>query len=53
MDGYTPPYDACNTYWITLSLIKEFEENLHLHIHLENNILFPKAVSIEETFARA
>lgn len=51
-DDYTPPSDACNTYRITLSLIKEFEEDLHLHIHLENNILFPKAVSLEETFAR-
>src|SRR5690606_14423169 len=52
-DDYTPPADACNTYRVTLSLIKEFEEDLHLHIHLENNILFPKAVSLEETFAKA
>jgi regulator of cell morphogenesis and NO signaling len=50
-DDYTPPADACNTYRVTLSLIKEFEEDLHLHIHLENNILFPKSIVLEETFA--
>lgn len=45
---YTPPADACNTYKVTLALLKEFEEDLHLHIHLENNILFPKAIQLEE-----
>ncbi|MBX2951873.1 MAG: iron-sulfur cluster repair di-iron protein [Leadbetterella sp.] len=50
---YTPPEDACNTYRVTLSLLKEFEEDLHLHIHLENNILFPGAVALEETLASA
>ncbi|HMN32866.1 MAG: iron-sulfur cluster repair di-iron protein [Chitinophagaceae bacterium] len=48
---YTPPSDACNTYRVTLSLLKEFEEDLHLHIHLENNILFPKSVELEEQIA--
>lgn len=47
-NNYTPPEDACNTYRVTLSLLKEFEEDLHLHIHLENNILFPKAIKMEE-----
>lgn len=46
---YTPPEDACNTYRVTLSLLKEFEEDLHRHIHLENNILFPKSIALEET----
>ncbi|WP_300602343.1 iron-sulfur cluster repair di-iron protein [Niabella sp.] len=46
--NYTPPEDACNTYRVTFSLLKEFEEDLHLHVHLENNILFPKAVKMEE-----
>lgn len=46
-DSYTPPADACNTYRVTYSLLKEFEEDLHLHIHLENNILFPKAIKME------
>lgn len=44
---YTPPQDACNTYRVTIALLKEFEEDLHLHIHLENNILFPKAIKLE------
>ena len=46
-DDYTPPADACNTYRVTFALLKEFEEDLHRHIHLENNILFPKAVALE------
>ncbi|MBU3660867.1 MAG: iron-sulfur cluster repair di-iron protein [Flavobacteriales bacterium] len=46
--NYTPPADACNTYSVTFSLLKEFEEDLHLHIHLENNILFPKAIELEK-----
>lgn len=47
-NNYTPPADACNTYRVTFSMLKEFEEDLHLHIHLENNILFPKAVEMEK-----
>lgn len=45
---YTPPQDACNTYRVTFALLKEFEQDLHLHIHLENNILFPKAIEMEK-----
>jgi regulator of cell morphogenesis and NO signaling len=44
---YTPPADGCNTYRVTYALLNEFEEDLHLHIHLENNILFPKAIEME------
>lgn len=47
-NDYTPPQDACNTYRVTIALLKEFEEDLHLHIHLENNILFPKAIALEK-----
>lgn len=47
-NGYQPPQDACNTYKVTFALLKEFEADLHLHIHLENNILFPKAVNLEK-----
>lgn len=50
-DGYTPPADACNTYRVTYSLLHEFEEDLHQHIHLENNILFPKAAELEKELA--
>lgn len=45
---YTPPQDACNTYKVTFALLKEFEQDLHLHIHLENNILFPKTIALEK-----
>ncbi len=47
-DNYTPPSDACNTYHVTFALLKEFQDDLHLHIHLENNILFPKAIALEK-----
>lgn len=46
-NDYHPPEDACTTYRVAFSLLKEFEEDLHRHIHLENNILFPKAESME------
>lgn len=41
--GYALPAEACNTYRVTFELLREFEEDLHTHVHLENNILFPKA----------
>ncbi|MDI1233137.1 MAG: iron-sulfur cluster repair di-iron protein [bacterium] len=47
-NNYTPPADACNTYKVTFALLKDFEEDLHLHIHLENNILFPKSIDLEK-----
>ena len=47
-NNYTPPQDACNTYRVSFALLKEFEQDLHLHIHLENNILFPRAIEIEK-----
>ncbi|RZK39524.1 MAG: iron-sulfur cluster repair di-iron protein [Pedobacter sp.] len=47
-DNYNPPADACGTYKVAFALLKEFEEDLHLHIHIENNILFPRAVKLEE-----
>jgi regulator of cell morphogenesis and NO signaling len=48
---YTPPEDACTTYRVTFQELKRFEEDLHQHVHLENNILFPKAVAIEDRLA--
>lgn len=47
-NNYTPPEDACNTYRVAFALLKEFEADLHLHIHLENNILFPKTIELEK-----
>lgn len=49
-NNYTPPADACNTYKVTFSMLNDFEQDLHKHIHLENNILFPKAAALETTF---
>jgi len=47
--NYTPPEDACGTYRVTYAMLDEFEQDLHKHIHLENNILFPKALAMEGT----
>jgi regulator of cell morphogenesis and NO signaling len=47
-NNYTVPSDGCTTYKVTYSMLKEFQDDLHLHIHLENNILFPKAILMEE-----
>ncbi|MTE27433.1 iron-sulfur cluster repair di-iron protein [Winogradskyella ouciana] len=49
-DNYNPPADACNTYKVTFAMLDEFEKDLHLHIHLENNILFPEAIKLEQQF---
>lgn len=44
-NNYEAPEGACNTFKIALAELKEFEEDLHQHVHLENNILFPLAYS--------
>ncbi|MBU3026186.1 iron-sulfur cluster repair di-iron protein [Zobellia galactanivorans] len=46
-NNYTPPEDACTTYKVAYALLQEFEDDLHQHIHLENNILFSKASELE------
>lgn len=46
-NDYTPPEDACGTYKVSYQKIQEFENDLHQHIHLENNILFPKSILLE------
>ena len=46
-NNYSHPEDACNTFKALYSELKEFEEDLHKHIHLENNILFPKSIDLE------
>jgi regulator of cell morphogenesis and NO signaling len=47
--GYTPPEDACLSFKTLFSALAEFEADLHQHIHLENNILFPRAIEMERT----
>lgn len=44
---YTLPEDACNSYRYLFEKLKELEDDFHIHIHLENNILFPKAVKLD------
>lgn len=47
-NGYSAPKDACGTYKVLYGELKEFENDLHMHVHLENNILFPKAAELEK-----
>jgi regulator of cell morphogenesis and NO signaling len=46
-NDYTPPVGACPTFMNFYNSLREFEQDLHQHIHLENNILFPKAIALE------
>lgn len=46
--NYALPADACVSYSTLYSAIQEFERDLHQHIHLENNILFPRAIATED-----
>lgn len=48
---YTAPADACTSYRALYEELKQFETDLHQHVHLENNILFPRAVEKESAFA--
>jgi regulator of cell morphogenesis and NO signaling len=47
-EHYRIPEDACTTYSVTYQKLNDFETDLHRHIHLENNILFPKAMLLEK-----
>ena len=46
-NNYTPPEEACNTFRALYAKLEEFEQDLHQHIHLENNILHPKVIALE------
>ncbi len=46
--NYTVPEDGCASYSFLFKSLNEFEEDLHIHVHLENNILFPKAIELEK-----
>ncbi|TYA74487.1 iron-sulfur cluster repair di-iron protein [Seonamhaeicola marinus] len=50
-NNYTPPEGACNTFRALYAKLEEFEQDLHLHIHLENNILHTKAKELELSFS--
>ncbi|MDC1162472.1 iron-sulfur cluster repair di-iron protein [Tenacibaculum sp.] len=47
-NNYAPPAEACNTFKALYAKLEEFEKDLHKHIHLENNILHPKAIILEK-----
>lgn len=47
-NNFTLPEDACASYSLLYRMLDEFEEDLHLHVHLENNILFPQAIQLEK-----
>jgi regulator of cell morphogenesis and NO signaling len=44
-NGHTPPQGACPTFRALYAALAEFERDLHWHVHLENNILFPRAIA--------
>jgi len=46
-NNYSLPATACNSYALLYKKLEEFEDDLHVHIHLENNILFPKVIEME------
>ena len=45
-NNYYVPDDACNTYRVAFKMLEQFEDDLHIHVHLENNILYPKALKL-------
>ena len=47
-NNYVPPKDACGRFRLLYDELKDFENDLHMHVHLENNILFPKSIELEE-----
>lgn len=52
-EGFTPPEDACTTFRVYFQNLEAFRDDLHKHVHLENNILFPKALELEKEFHSA
>jgi regulator of cell morphogenesis and NO signaling len=51
--GYQPPADACPTYRLVLEELVAFERDLDAHVHLEDRVLFPKAVELESALEHA
>lgn len=48
-NNFTPPPEACNTFRALFNKLEEYQNDLFHHIHLENNILFPKAIELEKS----
>jgi regulator of cell morphogenesis and NO signaling len=51
-NNYTPPADSCTTFKLLYASLHTFEIELHQYVHLENNILFPKALALEKELKR-
>ena len=51
-NDFQPPRDACATYRVCLQELEAFERDLHQHVHLENNLLFPEAARVEASLAK-
>lgn len=47
-DNFTPPQGACNSFQLLYAKLRDLQDDLHIHVHLENNILFPKALALQE-----
>lgn len=47
-NDYAIPSDVCNTFLVTYNRLKAFQDDLHRHVHLENNLLYPKALELEK-----
>ena len=47
-NNFTPPESACASYRVLFQNLEGFQKDLHKHVHLENNILFPKALELEQ-----
>lgn len=50
-DGYRPPADGCASYQALYRALEELEADTHLHVHKENNVLFPAVVALEDALA--
>lgn len=50
-NNFALPEDACASYSLLYKMLDEFENDLHIHVHLENNILFPKAIELEKSLS--
>jgi regulator of cell morphogenesis and NO signaling len=48
---YQPPPDGCTTFRLCYQELARFQADLHRHVHLENHILFPRAIALEDTLS--
>jgi regulator of cell morphogenesis and NO signaling len=51
-NDYVAPASSCANYGVCMAELERFERDLHRHVHLENNVLFPKAIALENGYWR-